>query len=225
MTFDAELLRVSQDRRGLRQPLHLLRDPADPRRLPQPHDGSIEEEALALVENGAKELILIAQDTTRYGLDLYGSIRSQSCCAACAESKLHWIRVLYCYPDAITDRLLGDCRRGKDRQIHRPAAAARLGQDSEGDEPPRRPREPHGADAEDPGEDPGVTLRTTLITGFPGETEADFTELAEFVKEVQFERLGCFAYSQEEDARRPSCPARSTRRSRTTAPSSPRIRR
>lgn len=126
---------------------------------------SIEEEARGLVENGAKELILIAQDTTRYGIDLYGEYSlAKLMRRLCKIDGLKWLRVLYCYPDALTDELLETMT--EEEKIREKI--------------------------------PGVTLRTTLITGFPGETEEEFTELAEFVKDIEFERLGCFAYSQEE---------------------------
>lgn len=162
---------------------------------------SIEEEARALVENGAKELILIAQDTTRYGLDLYGEYSlAKLLRRLCRIEKLHWIRVLYCYPDAITDELLDTIAEEEkivkyiDLPLQHASGRILKAMNRRGDRASltalmRKIRE----------KIPGVTLRTTLITGFPGETEADFTELAEFVKEVQFERLGCFAYSQEED--------------------------
>lgn len=162
---------------------------------------SIEEEARALVENGAKELILIAQDTTRYGLDLYGEYSlAKLLRRLCGIEKLHWIRVLYCYPDAITDELLDTIAEEEkivkyiDLPLQHASGRILKAMNRRGDRTSltalmRKIRE----------KIPGVTLRTTLITGFPGETEADFTELAEFVKEVQFERLGCFAYSQEED--------------------------
>lgn len=162
---------------------------------------SIEEEARALVENGAKELILIAQDTSRYGLDLYGEYSlAKLMRRLCKIEKLHWLRVLYCYPDAITDELLDTIAEEEkivkyiDLPLQHASGRILKAMNRRGDRASltalmRKIRE----------KIPGVTLRTTLITGFPGETEADFTELAEFVKEVQFERLGCFAYSQEED--------------------------
>lgn len=175
---------------------------------------SIEQEARALVENGAKELILIAQDTTRYGLDLYGEYSlAKLLRRLCKIEKLHWIRVLYCYPDAITDELLETIAEEEkivkyiDLPLQHASGKVLSAMNRRGD------RESLTVLMQKiRAKIPGVTLRTTLITGFPGETEADFTELAEFVKEVQFERLGCFAYSQEEDTLRPSCPARSTRR-------------
>ena len=161
---------------------------------------SIEEEARALVENGAKELILIAQDTTRYGLDLYGKYSlAELMRRLCKIEKLHWLRVLYCYPDAITDELLEVMAEEEkivkyiDLPLQHAAGKVLKAMNRRGDKESllaliKKIRE----------KVPGVTLRTTLIAGFPGETEEDFTELAEFVKEAQFERLGCFAYSQEE---------------------------
>ena len=162
---------------------------------------SIEAEARALVENGAKELILIAQDTTRYGLDLYGKYSlAELMRRLCQIEKLQWLRVLYCYPDAITDELL-DVMATEDKivkyidlPLQHASGKVLKAMNRRGDKESlltlvRKIR----------AKMPDVTLRTTLITGFPGETEEDFTELAEFVKEAQFERLGCFTYSQEED--------------------------
>lgn len=161
----------------------------------------IEAEARALVADGAKELVLIAQDTTRYGIDLYGAYSlAELLRRLCQIEDLRWLRVLYCYPDAITDGLLevmaqeekvlpyidlplqhcsGKILRAMNRRGDRDSLAALI--------------EKIRAKV------PGVVLRTTLITGFPGEKEEDFTELAEFVKETGFDWLGCFPYSQEED--------------------------
>ena len=162
---------------------------------------SIEEEARALVENGAKELILIAQDTTRYGLDLYGKYSlAELMRRLCKIEKLHWLRVLYCYPDAITDELLDVMAQEEkivkyiDLPLQHASGKVLKAMNRRGDKESllalvRKIR----------AKMPDVTLRTTMITGFPGETEQDFTELAEFVKEAKFERLGCFTYSQEED--------------------------
>ena len=161
---------------------------------------SIEEEARKLAENGAKELVLIAQDTTRYGIDLYGEYAlAKLLKRLCKIDGVRWLRVLYCYPDSITDELLqvmaSEEKVVKYMDIPLQHASGRVlkAMNRRGDRESltalmRKIRE----------KVPGVILRTTLITGFPGETEADFTELAEFVKEVAFERLGCFAYSQEE---------------------------
>ena len=165
----------------------------------RPMDNIIEE-ARALARNGAKELILIAQDTTRYGKDLYGRLALPELLdRLCEIDGLRWIRLLYCYPDGITDELLSTMARQEKivKYIDLPLQHAsgrvlrrmnRAGNRAELTALIRRMREAV----------PGLTLRTTLITGFPGETEEDFTELAEFVREIRFERLGCFVYSQEE---------------------------
>ncbi len=161
---------------------------------------SIEEEARGLVENGAKELILIAQDTTRYGIDLYGEYSlAKLMRRLCKIDGLKWLRVLYCYPDALTDELLETMAEEEkivkyiDLPLQHASARVLKRMNRTGD------RESLTALMKKIREKiPGVTLRTTLITGFPGETEKEFTELAEFVKDIEFERLGCFAYSQEE---------------------------
>lgn len=162
---------------------------------------SIKEEAQKLVEDGAQELIVIAQDTSRYGLDLYGELKLPELLRRlCRIEKLRWVRLLYCYPDTVTDELLevmasepkivkyidlplqhasGRVLKAMNRRGDRASLTALIA----------RMRE----------KVPGLVLRTTLITGFPGETEEDFTELSEFVQEIRFDRLGCFAYSQEED--------------------------
>ena len=161
---------------------------------------SIEAECKSLVANGAKELVLIAQDTSRYGIDLYGEYSLAKLMARlCRIDGLRWLRVLYCYPDSITDELLDTMAREEkivkyiDLPLQHASGPILKAMNRRGDRQSltalmNKIRE----------RVPGVVLRTTLITGFPGETEEDFTELAEFVKDVKFERLGCFAYSQEE---------------------------
>lgn len=161
---------------------------------------NIEEEAIELVKNGAKELVLIAQDTTRYGIDIYGEYSlAKLMRRLCKIEGLKWLRVLYCYPDAITDELLETIAEEDkivkyiDLPLQHASGKVLRAMNRRGDrasltELMKKIRE----------KIPGVILRTTLITGFPGETDEDFTELAEFVKEVKFDRLGCFAYSQEE---------------------------
>ena len=161
---------------------------------------SIEEECCALVADGAKELILIAQDTSRYGIDLYGEYSLAKLMERlCKIDGLHWLRVLYCYPDSITDELLEVMAREEkivpyiDLPLQHASGKILKAMNRRGDRQSltalmKKIRE----------KVPGVVLRTTLIAGFPGETEEDFTELAEFVKDVKFERMGCFAYSQEE---------------------------
>ena len=158
-------------------------------------------EAERLVRNGVKEINVIAQDTTRYGEDNYGRLMLPELLKKlCRIDGLQWIRILYCYPDRITDELL-DVMREEDKivnYIDLPLqhcngrilkAMNRRGDKESLTALIRRIRE----------KVPGVVLRTTLITGFPGETDDDFEELSAFVEEMQFERLGCFAYSQEED--------------------------
>ena len=162
---------------------------------------SIEEEARSLAKQGVQELVLIAQDITRYGIDLYGKYAlAELLTRLCAIDGLHWIRVLYCYPDSITDELLEVMAREEkvvnymDIPLQHASGKILRAMNRRGDRQSLTALMQKIRDKV-----PGVVLRTTLITGFPGETEEDFTELAEFVRDVKFERLGCFAYSQEED--------------------------
>ena len=160
----------------------------------------IEAEARALVGDGAKELVLIAQDTTRYGMDLYGEYSLAKLLKRLAKIEgIRWLRVLYCYPDAITDELLDVMAQEEkvlpylDLPLQHCSERVLRAMNRRGDRASltaliQKIRE----------RVPGVILRTTLIAGFPGETEEDFTELAEFVKEIRFDRLGCFTYSREE---------------------------
>ena len=158
-------------------------------------------EAKRLAAGGVKELTVVAQDTTAYGEDIYGKpMLSELLRELCKIEGLHWIRTLYTYPDRITDELLdtvaeepklvkyfdiplqhvnGDILKRMNRKGDRKSISALIDKIRE--------------------KVPGVTLRTTLITGFPGETDGQFCELAEFVKEKRFDRLGCFTYSAEED--------------------------
>lgn len=161
---------------------------------------SIVEEAKNLAADGTKELILIAQDTSRYGEDLYGRlVLPELLDRLCEIDGLRWIRLLYCYPDYITDELLDTMARQDkvvkyiDLPLQHVSGRMLKSMNRGGDRQSitallHKIRE----------KVPGITLRTTLITGFPGETEEDFTELSEFVKEIRFHRMGCFAYSQEE---------------------------
>ena len=160
----------------------------------------VEAEARSLAENGAKELVLIAQDTTRYGEDLYGRYSLAELLRRLAGiDGVQWLRVLYAYPDAITDELL-DVFAGEEKVL--PYLDLPLQHCSKkilramgrgGDRATL-----HALLEKIRAKVPGIALRTTLIAGFPGETEEDFQELAAFVKEERFHRLGCFAYSQEE---------------------------
>ena len=162
---------------------------------------NILEEAKRLVRNGVKEINVIAQDTTRYGQDLYGELKLAALLREmCKIDGLQWIRVLYCYPDRITDELLDTIREEDkivkyidlplqhcDGKILR--AMNRRGDKESLIELVRHIRE----------KIPGVVLRTTLIAGFPGETDEAFESLSDYVAQTRFERLGCFAYSKEED--------------------------
>ncbi len=159
------------------------------------------EEAKALAKNGVKELIVIAQDTTKYGVDLYGEYKLADLLRKlCKVEGLEWIRVLYCYPEAITDELI-DVFAEEDKLVKYmdiplqhcdENVLKRMGRGGSREELTaliKKLRE----------RIPGIVLRTTFITGFPGETEEQFEELAQFAKEIGFERMGCFPYSCEED--------------------------
>ncbi|MBQ3841877.1 MAG: 30S ribosomal protein S12 methylthiotransferase RimO [Ruminiclostridium sp.] len=160
---------------------------------------NIVKEAGILVKKGVKELIVIAQDTTRYGEDIYGKLALPDLLRELAKLDVKWIRLLYCYPERMTDELIdliasepkickyidlplqhcdAEILKDMNRMGDRASLTALIGKLRE--------------------RIPGLTLRTTFITGFPGETEAQFTELAEFANEIKFDRLGCFAYSQED---------------------------
>ncbi len=157
-------------------------------------------EAQWLAENGVTELIVIAQDTTRYGEDLYGEPKLPELLEKLSEIEgIKWIRTLYCYPERITDKLLetiadnGKLIKYLDIPIQHCNGEILSRMNRWGD----KERLSHLM-AHIRKKVPDIVLRTTLITGFPGETEEQFSELAEFVQEQKFERLGCFAYSQEE---------------------------
>ena len=157
-------------------------------------------EAKKLAENGITELVVIAQDTSRYGEDLYGESRlPQLLKELCKIDGLKWIRTLYCYPERITDELLETIASEEKlvKYLEIPiqhcdgdilSAMNRWGDEEKLEALFARIRS----------KIPGVVLRTTLITGFPGETEEQFNVLAEFVDRVGFDRLGCFPYSPEE---------------------------
>ena len=158
-------------------------------------------EAKELAANGVRELIVVAQDTTAYGSDIYGKpMLSELLRQLCKIEGLHWIRTLYTYPDKIDDELL-DTVKNEEKLVkyldipiqHANAEILkkmnRKGSKADLEGLIKRIRE----------KIPEITLRTTLITGFPSESEEQFEELCEFVKETRFDRLGCFAYSPEED--------------------------
>ena len=158
------------------------------------------EEAEKLVKGGVKELMVIAQDTTYYGLDLYGRRRLADLLRAlCRIEGLEWIRLHYAYPTAFPDEVIEVMREEPkickyldipfqhiaDNQLR---AMKRRHTKAEAEALIRKLRSAM----------PDLTLRTTMLVGYPGETEQDFEELMEFVKQVRFERLGVFAYSEEE---------------------------
>ena len=158
-------------------------------------------EAKELAQNGVKELIVVAQDTTAYGTDIYGEPKLPELLSElCKVDGIHWIRTLYTYPDKITDKLL-------DVIASEPKLVKYLDiplQHINGEILKKMNRKGDRESIETlitkiRNKIPDITLRTTFITGFPGETEAQFEELAEFVKKTRFDRLGCFTYSAEED--------------------------
>ena len=157
-------------------------------------------EAKDLEKMGIKELNLIAQDTTRYGLDIYGEYSLAKLVKAITkETNIPWIRLLYCYPDKITDELIEELRSNDrlvkymDIPVQHIADSVLKRMNRHGGkalilETIKRLRE----------RVPDIVLRTTAMVGFPGETDEDFTELCEFVKETKFERFGAFTFSPEE---------------------------
>lgn len=158
-------------------------------------------EAEWLAENGVTELIVIAQDTTRYGEDIFRESKLPELLEAlCDIDGFRWIRVLYCYPERITDRLLDVIANQQkivkymDIPIQHCNGDILYDMNRSGDRKQLCELIAHIRERI-----PGVVLRTTLITGFPGETEEQFNELAKFVKDIEFDRLGCFPYSQEEE--------------------------
>lgn len=161
---------------------------------------SIIAEAKDLAEKGVKELVVVAQDTTRYGEDLYGKNALVPLLKALSMvDGIEWIRLLYLYPERIDDALIDEiasnekivkymdiplqhCNKNVLKRMNRHGDRESL------TELLNKIREKID----------GVTIRTTFIAGFPGETEEEFNELCEFVEEMRFERMGCFAYSEEE---------------------------
>ncbi len=158
------------------------------------------QEAKKLVSKGIEELIVIAQDTTKYGIDLYGEPRLASLLKELEKiPKLKWIRFLYSYPETITDELIQTVKNSSkichyfDIPIQHIANSVlkRMNRHSDG----ASIRKVIGKIRK---EIPDVILRSTVMVGFPGETNEDFEELYDFIKEVKFDKLGAFAYSKEE---------------------------
>lgn len=159
------------------------------------------EEAKRLASEGTKELILVAQETTLYGVDLYGKKSLPELLNRLSEIEgLEWIRILYCYPEEITDELIQTIRDNP-KVVHYLDIPIQHASDKILKNMHRRARESELREriATLRREIPDIALRTTLITGFPGETEEDFDILKNFVTEMRFDRLGVFLYSQEED--------------------------
>lgn len=159
------------------------------------------EEAKRLASKGTKELILVAQETTLYGVDLYGKKSLPELLNRLSEIEgLEWIRILYCYPEEITDELIQTIRDNP-KVVHYLDIPIQHASDKILKNMHRRTRESELREriATLRREIPDIALRTTLITGFPGETEEDFDILKNFVTEMRFDRLGVFLYSQEED--------------------------
>ncbi|WP_044975641.1 30S ribosomal protein S12 methylthiotransferase RimO [Ruminococcus sp. HUN007] len=166
------------------------------------------EEAKWLAENGITEIIVVAQDSTRYGEDLYGKSRLPELLRElCKIDGLKWIRVLYSYPERITDELIDVIAsepkivkymdipiQHSDEKILK--AMGRGGSEAELRALFKKLREKID----------GLVIRTTLITGFPGETEEQFNSMAEFIKDMEFDKLGCFPYSEEEGTKAATMP-------------------
>lgn len=162
---------------------------------------SIISEAKEFVSRGVKEIVLVAQDTTKYGISLYGEYRlAYLLKELCKIKDLRWIRLFYCYPDKVTDELIdtiaeeekvcsyidiplqhcsGEVLRNMNRSGNYDELKTLINKMKE--------------------RIPGISLRTTLMVGFPGETDEQFEELCKFVKEMKFDKMGCFKFSPEED--------------------------
>ena len=165
-------------------------------------------EATQLAEGGVRELILVAQETTLYGVDLYGQKTLPKLLHELAQiSGIYWIRILYCYPEEITDELI-DTIAAEPKVCHYLDIPIQHASDEVLRRMGRRTnqRELREMIARLREKIPDICLRTTLISGFPGETQEDFEELYNFVDEMEFDRLGVFPYSQEEDTRAAEMP-------------------
>ncbi len=158
-------------------------------------------EAEELVAQGVKELILVAQETTLYGKDLYGEKSLHKLLRElCKISGLRWIRILYCYPEEITDELIQVIKE-EDKICNYLDLPIQHASDGILKRMGRRTSKKQLIEIVEKlrKEIPDIAIRTTLITGFPGETQEQHEELMEFVDEMEFDRLGVFTYSPEED--------------------------
>ena len=162
---------------------------------------SIIEEAKYLVDNGTKEIILIAQDTTKYGIDIYDEYRLPKLLEELNKLEgLKWIRILYLYPDTFEDSLIESIKHNDKVANYVDIPIQHINDNVL----KRMNRSTSKASITKlinklRNEIPDIIIRTTLIVGFPGETEEEFNELCEYVEAMKFDRLGVFAYSKEED--------------------------
>lgn len=166
------------------------------------------QEAQELADQGVKELILVAQETTLYGKDLYGEKSLHRLLRElCRISGIRWIRILYCYPEEITDELI-QVMKEEEKVCNYLDIPIQHASDEILKRMGRRTTKQELKDiiGKLRREIPDICLRTTLITGFPGETEEQHEELAEFVDEMEFDRLGVFTYSPEEGTPAASMP-------------------
>ena len=158
-------------------------------------------EAKELDRAGVKELNLIAQDTSRYGLDLYGEYKLAALVREITNNtSIPWIRLLYCYPDKITDELIEEFNTNPRLVKYMDIPVQHIS------DPVLQRMNRHGGKslivetiAKLRAKVPSITLRTTAMVGFPGETEENFEELCQFIKDTRFDRFGAFTYSPEED--------------------------
>lgn len=158
-------------------------------------------EAQDLAEQGVKELILVAQETTLYGKDLYGEKSLPKLLRElCKISGIRWIRILYCYPEEITDELI-QVMKEEPKICHYLDLPIQHANDTILKRMGRRTSKQELIDIVQKlrKEIPDICLRTTLITGFPGETQEQHEEVMEFIDTLEFDRLGAFTYSPEED--------------------------
>lgn len=162
---------------------------------------SVVDEAKSLVNRGVKEIILVAQDTTKYGQDLYGEYSLDKLLKELVKiDGLEWIRLFYCYPQRITDSLI-DVIANEDKvckyidiPLQHSDATVLKNMNRVGDGNDYRVLLNKMREAI-----PGLALRTTFMVGFPGETDKQFENLCEFVKDIKFDKMGCFTFSPEED--------------------------
>lgn len=162
---------------------------------------SVISEAKELVSHGVKEIVLVAQDTTKYGMALYGEYRLAALLRElCKIEELRWIRLFYCYPDKVTDELIDTIAEEEkvcsyiDIPLQHCSGEVLRNMNRSGNYKELKTLIDKMKDRI-----PGISLRTTLMVGFPGETDEQFEELCKFIKEMKFDKMGCFKFSPEED--------------------------